>query len=222
MGTDPSLLFISEDLYLYRYVFLKLSALIHRGPELSRELGTDPLLRVLEEVRSSGLVHQISAFVWVGDAAPIQIHVGDKPSFAGESDLLRADWIGKDVTVSVFADTSGPRRPEDELLIGFVSQQIGYLAEQNRLRLENSALRDELNSMEDTLALRKLLDRAKSLLATRHGVTPAAADRLLVQASEENQKPILDVARQIVDVLGNPLLRPPAPRPRRHGNSAAA
>jgi hypothetical protein len=205
--------------YLYRYLFLKISAILQRHPA---DVET-AVPKVLNEIDQSGIFRYIAAYVWIDDDPPIQFPAGELRAGLQETDLLRADWVSNGISISVFADTAKAANPADELLIEFIAQQFNRLIHEERLRSLNLSLRAELESMTDTLDLWRFLNRAQSLLVARHGISPATAGQLLTDASEEHQKPILTIAREIVAVLGNPVLRTPAERrSRRHRARAAA
>jgi response regulator NasT len=60
-------------------------------------------------------------------------------------------------------------------------------------------LRDRVNSLQDTLDTRKLVERAIGILMKRRGLDHQAAEELLRQRAQERNSTIKDIAQAIVD-----------------------
>ena len=65
---------------------------------------------------------------------------------------------------------------------------------------QDRALRDELKSVQDRLAERKLVERAKGILMKQKGVDEDEAFRLMRKLAMDRNRKLLDVAQQIIDV----------------------
>jgi response regulator NasT len=65
---------------------------------------------------------------------------------------------------------------------------------------EYQALREDLTKAQNTLADRKLIDRAKGILMQQRGVSEDDAYQLLRRAAMDNNEKVADIARKLVDV----------------------
>ncbi|HEV8258577.1 MAG TPA: ANTAR domain-containing protein [Casimicrobiaceae bacterium] len=65
---------------------------------------------------------------------------------------------------------------------------------------QERALRDELKSMQERLAERKVVERAKGILMKQKGVAEDEAFRLMRKLAMDRNRKLLDVAQQIIDV----------------------
>ncbi len=63
---------------------------------------------------------------------------------------------------------------------------------------ELQQLNDELENLKDSLATRKLLDRAKGILMTAHGMTEQEAYRRMQQFSMAKRMPLKELAQSII------------------------
>lgn len=215
--TTPALS-LPESQYLHRYLFVKVSALVHRTPRTTSVIVPE----ILSELHSTGLFAGISAYLWTNHQhGPSQFHAGSPVVDIPGNSPHRADWSLPDVAVSVLATASDASETEaNSYLLGFVSQQIARLAQDELLRATNAALRSELQELNDALLLRKLLDRAASLLVAEHRVTLAQAREMLLAVSREHGKSLLSVVQDAVLALGSPIVTAPY-FPRRHSRSSA-
>jgi response regulator NasT len=59
-------------------------------------------------------------------------------------------------------------------------------------------LSDKIESLEETLAVRKLVERAKGALMQREGLSEADAFRRIQQASRHQRRPMKEIAREIL------------------------
>ena len=66
---------------------------------------------------------------------------------------------------------------------------------------KNEALRAEIRSADESVALMKFMNRAKSLIVGRYGLNAEEAEEWLVGASVKHGQPLLNVAKNIVTVL---------------------
>lgn len=60
------------------------------------------------------------------------------------------------------------------------------------------ALSDQIESLEDTLEARKLVERAKGALMQREGLSEAEAFRRIQKASRDQRRPMKEIAREIL------------------------
>lgn len=72
------------------------------------------------------------------------------------------------------------------------------LATQAAIAIENAELAMRAKSAEDALATRKLLERAKEILAEEASVPPAEAYRLIQKQSMDSRKSMRDIAEAII------------------------
>jgi len=194
---------LPEGHYLHRYLFLRISALLHRRPAQPSRLIFPELLA---ELVKSGLFLRVSLYIWKENQQdPAQFHAGDAPVDAPEEALIRADWTlgGNAVSVLALPAESGNDDATHHLL-GFVSQQAAQEVHAETLRFVNGALKAQIRDLDEAVHLRKLLDRAASLLVARHGLSPSRAHELLVETSHQRHRPLLAVAQEIVLALGTP------------------
>ena len=60
-------------------------------------------------------------------------------------------------------------------------------------------LRDRVDTLQETLETRKLIERAKGILMKRRGIDAPAAEQLMRQRAEERGSELKDIAQAIVD-----------------------
>jgi response regulator NasT len=65
---------------------------------------------------------------------------------------------------------------------------------------QERALRDELQTAQERLAERKLIERAKGLLMQQKRVSEAEAFRLMRKLAMDRNRKLLEIAQQIIDV----------------------
>ncbi len=65
---------------------------------------------------------------------------------------------------------------------------------------QDRALRDELHSVNERLAERKVVERAKGILMQQKGIAEDDAFRLMRKLAMDRNRKLLDVAQQIIDV----------------------
>ncbi len=65
---------------------------------------------------------------------------------------------------------------------------------------QDRALRDELTSVNERLAERKVVERAKGILMQQKGIAEEDAFRLMRKLAMDRNRKLLDVAQQIIDV----------------------
>jgi two-component system, response regulator PdtaR len=75
------------------------------------------------------------------------------------------------------------------------------------------ALEEEVEDLQERLAMRKLLDRAKGLLQARYGLTEPEAFRWIQKTSMDRRLPMGLVAQAIVDEAARGVLDPPVGPP---------
>jgi hypothetical protein len=86
--------------------------------------------------------------------------------------------------------------------------------------LRVAALERTVAQLEHALAARVSTERAIGVLAERHGVSPRAAFESLRRDARSSGRPVVDLAREVLDGLANgsapgdaaPSLLPPTPR----------
>jgi response regulator NasT len=65
---------------------------------------------------------------------------------------------------------------------------------------QDRALRDELHAVNERLAERKVVERAKGILMRQKGIAEEDAFRLMRKLAMDRNRKLLDVAQQIIDV----------------------
>lgn len=65
---------------------------------------------------------------------------------------------------------------------------------------QDQALRDELQSVNERLAERKVVERAKGILMKQKGIAEDDAFRLMRKLAMDRNRKLIDVAQQIIDV----------------------
>jgi hypothetical protein len=119
---------------------------------------------------------------------------------AGENEALRADFCNGSVKVAL-ALKAPVKADELSLLAELLAQQIARWAAVRVLAEENENLRAAIRSAEDSVLLAKLVHRATSLIAARSGLSEREAKEWLVSAAARHERPLLNVARDVVTVL---------------------
>ena len=62
-----------------------------------------------------------------------------------------------------------------------------------------AALESEVSDLQERLATRKIIDRAKGVLQTEHGMTEPAAFRWIQKVSMDGRRSMREVAQGVVD-----------------------
>ncbi len=166
--------------------------------------GDATLNQVLRAMRASGILRWMSIRVSRDD---ISSHYDFALATQGDSEVLARGAAAIDGVV-VTVDVVVPAIHEEgaPMFANFLAQQLALFARRHDLRDQNAALREEARLAEETIALRKFMERAKSLIVSQRGFTPDEAEDWLVGASVRYGKPLLNIAREIVAVLSNPVL----------------
>jgi response regulator NasT len=99
------------------------------------------------------------------------------------------ELVDRAKAAGVFAYLVKPFKPSD----------LPPAIEVTRSRYEqNSALNQEVNSLQDRLEARKLLDRAKGILMEQHSISESEAYRRIQTQSMNNRKTMKEVAEAII------------------------
>ncbi len=88
--------------------------------------------------------------------------------------------------------------PEEVALATFVGEQMGGAIEKARLANENARLLEETQEMKRQLETRKVVERAKGIIQTRHGLTEEEAYLRLRNESRRLRRPMKDLADAII------------------------
>ena len=88
------------------------------------------------------------------------------------------------------------------LLAEYLAQQIALAVEIHELAKTNAKLSVEIRADSESLALRKLLERAKTLLASQGTMTREQAHDFLLGSSRHSGKPVSRVAQEVILVFG--------------------
>jgi AmiR/NasT family two-component response regulator len=173
----------------------RVSALLAR----SKGGGDATINQVVRALRSGGVLRWLNIRVSRADisnnyefALPTQ---GDSEVLARGAAEFEGVVAAVDIVVPAIHQVDAP------LFSNFLAQQLALFVRQCDLRDKNEALREETRATEETVALRKFMDRAKSLIVNHHGYTPDEAEEWLIGASVRHGKPLLSVAREIVTAL---------------------
>ncbi|HEX4228138.1 MAG TPA: ANTAR domain-containing protein [Bryobacteraceae bacterium] len=90
------------------------------------------------------------------------------------------------------------------LLAELLAQQLGRFLSAERLRQDNRTDEKQLRLDREALQLRKMLERARALLARHGSMTTIEATDYMVSASARTGRPLLQVAERIVLAYGGP------------------
>lgn len=96
--------------------------------------------------------------------------------------------------------------PSEISLLVFMGEQMGGAIARSRVMEENVRLQEETLEMKRQLETRKLLERAKGILQTKHRLTEEEAYLRLRNESRRSRRPIRELAEAIIlaeDVITN-------------------
>ena len=88
--------------------------------------------------------------------------------------------------------------PEEISLLTFVGEQMGGAISKSILEEQNEMLRRETEEMKLQLETRKLVERAKGILQSRHNLTEEEAYLRLRNESRRLRRPMKDLAEAII------------------------
>ena len=83
-------------------------------------------------------------------------------------------------------------------LADFVGEQLGMLLARTRLAERRAQLKSEIESIEDDLAVRKVMQRAEGILIAKRGMAVVVARRWIKQQSQKTGLSKRDVADRII------------------------
>jgi uroporphyrinogen-III synthase len=91
------------------------------------------------------------------------------------------------------------RHSPDEIgLVTFIGEQMGGAISRAMLTEENARLLEETQDMKRQLETRKLVERAKGILQSRHGLTEESAYLQLRNESRRMRRPMKELAEAII------------------------
>jgi uroporphyrinogen-III synthase len=105
------------------------------------------------------------------------------------------DVIG---VINVHHRDSHAHTPDEIALLTFVGEQMGGAISKSVLAEENARLMEETAEMRRQLETRKLVERAKGILQTRHGLTEEEAYLRLRNESRRLRRPMRELAEAII------------------------
>jgi uroporphyrinogen-III synthase len=88
--------------------------------------------------------------------------------------------------------------PEEVGLVTFIGEQMGGAIVRAMLAEENARLIEETQEMKRQLETRKLVERAKGILQSRHGLTEESAYLQLRNESRRMRRPMKELAEAII------------------------
>lgn len=115
--------------------------------------------------------------------------------------------------INVHHRDTHPHSADEIALLTFVGEQMGGAISKSLLAEENARLLEETQEMKRQLETRKLVERAKGILQTRHKLTEEEAYLRLRNESRRLRRPMRDLAEAIIlaedlsrqsDALGAP------------------
>lgn len=183
-------------------LLLKLSAVFARAKD-----GLDfEVNRAGELVRQSKLLQSFSVNIAVPNKGlkTFSYHL-NRAEEAGEQVESISEVDGIQVTIQVIPFGT----VKHSLLEQFsevIAQQIALYVARTSLASQNVLLEREIQANHEDIALRKAIDRAKSLMVTRKGFSPEKAQEFLEVASASAGKPLLTLATEVITALSNPHL----------------
>jgi uroporphyrinogen-III synthase len=113
---------------------------------------------------------------------------------AGLASLLCAPLIARDKVIGTINIYTREQRIFSDDEIGFVK----IVAHQAAIAIENARLMAETLEMKRALETRKLVERAKGILQTRHGLTEEEAYLRLRNESRRLRRPMRDLAEAVI------------------------
>jgi len=87
---------------------------------------------------------------------------------------------------------------DEVALLTFIGEQMGVAVANSMLSEQNARLREETEDMKRQLETRKLVERAKGLLQSRHNLTEEEAYLRLRNESRRLRRPMRDLAEAII------------------------
>lgn len=191
-------------------LLLKLSAVFARAKD-----GLDfEVNRAGEAVRQSKLLQSFSANIVIPNKGlkTFSYHL-NRTEEAGKQVESVSEIEGIQVTVIEGIQVTVQVTPfgtvEHNLLAQFsevIAQQIALYVARTSVASQNALLEREIQTNHEDIALRKAVDRAKSLMVTRKGFSPEKAQEFLEVASVGAGKPLLTLATEVITALSNPHL----------------
>jgi ANTAR domain len=129
--------------------------------------------------------------------------------FAGAEDfedqvLLRTEALTDCVSVAIDAAVYAEDVDEARLFLALTAQQVAQFVHRILLEKQNAAMYVDLRIMSEQVALAKFVERAKSLIVARRGLSANEAEEWLRGASVRFRKPLLKVAQEIVTAFKTP------------------
>ncbi|MBS1873527.1 MAG: GAF domain-containing protein [Acidobacteria bacterium] len=88
--------------------------------------------------------------------------------------------------------------PDEVALLTFVGEQMGTAISHSGLLEENARLQEEAQEAKRQLEIRKLVERAKGILQTRHNLTEEEAYLRLRNESRRLRRPMRELAEAII------------------------
>jgi GAF domain-containing protein len=113
---------------------------------------------------------------------------------AGLASLLCAPLVARDKVIGTINIYTREQRVFSDDEVGFVK----VVAHQAAIAIENARLMSETLEMKRALETRKLVERAKGILQTRHGLTEEEAYLRLRNESRRLRRPMRDLAEAVI------------------------
>jgi len=88
-----------------------------------------------------------------------------------------------------------------QLFSTLLAQQFALWTVLRVAEAKNEALREEIRLADESVALTKFMNRAKTLIIARCGLSASDAEEWLVGAAERHGRPLLNVAKDVVTML---------------------
>lgn len=107
----------------------------------------------------------------------------------------RGDIIG---VINVHHRQPHPHSPEEIALVTFVGEQMGTAISRWTLEEQNARLHEEAREAKRRLEERKLVERAKGIIQSRHSLTEEEAYLRLRNESRRLRRPMKDLAEAII------------------------
>jgi hypothetical protein len=183
---------------------IRVSAVLARARGGVRET-LDSALRTVRQTREIAAVGvEVKINSEDADMASYQAQ-GHWPPEREDARVLRAEFYTGPVDVTVYVSARSELEGV-QLFATLLAQQFALWASLRNVEAENEALRAEIRLADESVALMKFMNRAKSLIVPRYGLSAEEAEEWLVGASVKHGKPLLNVAKDIVTVLSTQAL----------------
>ena len=203
LGTPARRVLLAEDEALIRLDLKEM--LEEEGYEVVGEAGDgETAVRLAKELRPDLVILDVKMPVLDGISAAEQVVSARIAPVVILTAFSQRDLVERAREAGAMAYRVKPFQKKD--LLPTIEMAVSRFAEM-------VALEGEVADLTGRLEARKLVDRAKGVLQTEHGLTEPAAFRWIQRASMDQRRSMRTVAQDVVDGLAGPSADEPQPLP---------